>query len=780
MFRLLFILILAGLTSLLYAQDNFSLERQKEYLDQLLPLLRPPRPDAAAVTLKDKTWFDWQARTGELPPDFEVMPSIPFLPDPLLLGEGTKNIPVTSLAQWELKRHWIGREAQHWITGTFPEAPENLTATLIEERIDPSGVKVQMVELTFGPEEKGVLTIELLLPPGKGPFPVFMTQWNHRGWAEIAVRRGYIGLVYAGADSKDDTEQYASLYPDYEFTTLMRRAWGAMRAVDYLHTLPEVDKDKIAITGHSRNGKQALMAAAFDERITAVISSSGGTAGENSFRFTDDRFDNESLDEISTNFPHWLHPRLRFFHGREHKLPIDQNLLMSLIAPRGLLLSSATTEGQGSPWGIEQNYHSLSKVYNFLGEKDKLAISLRQGRHGTMARDIEAFIDFLDQVFGRGEFPSSNQLFYNYSFEKWKEESGESIDPLKFKEQKSSEYIAFRQKSKSSQFLPLDSLRNKVKEDLKWLLGEEPPGAVAAGPFGFKRPALSDDYLGDVIQREKIGPGEKLIIGPYNALADYQYGYLHFPENKDAKADGKGEIPLVILLHEYAYSTGFGRRSAAFINQYLEAGFAVLTMDMIGFGSRIEEGELFYKRYPHWSKMGKMTADVRAALDAVQDMEMLDRSQVYLSGYALGGTVALFAAALDDRVAGVSVASAFTPLRTASQDVEGLMSYSHYHGLIPRMGFFNAHPTRLPVDFPEIISSIAPKPLLVIAPELDRHADLDRVKEGMNLVRQYYGGYKASDLFAVKYPLEVNKLSQEQQKDMIQWVKQQTKSRLDQ
>src|SRR5690606_5388409 len=103
MFRLLFILILAGLTSLLYAQDNFSLERQKEYLDQLLPLLRPPRPDAAAVTHKDKTWFDWQARTGESPPDVEVMPSIPCRPDPLLLGEGTKNIPVTSLAQWELK-----------------------------------------------------------------------------------------------------------------------------------------------------------------------------------------------------------------------------------------------------------------------------------------------------------------------------------------------------------------------------------------------------------------------------------------------------------------------------------------------------------------------------------------------------------------------------------------------------------------------------------------------------------------------------------------------------
>src|SRR5690554_4086397 len=461
------------------AQQHFSKDRQKEYLNQLLPLLRPPGSNAAPVTLQDKTWFDWQRRTGELPPDFERMPSVPFLPDPLLIQEGTANIPVTTMEQWDQKKHWIKKEVKHWLTGTFPEAPNNLTSVIVEEHTDPGGVKVQMVELRFGPEEKGRLTVELLIPPGKGPFPVFMTQWNHRGWAEIAVRRGYIGAVYAGADSKDDTEAYAMLYPDHDFTTLMRRAWGAMRAVDYLYTLPEVDKKKIAISGHSRNGKQALMAAAFDERFAAVIPSSGGTAGENSFRFTDDRFDNESLDEISANFPHWLHPRLRFFHGREHKLPVDQNLLMSLIAPRGLLLSSAITEGQGSPWGIEQNYHSLTDVYTFLGERDKLAIRLRQGRHGTLARDIEAFMDFLDYVFERGNIQPENELFYNYTFENWKKMSGEEVDPLEFPVHQVGQAMELKKTDGKS-----------VNEHLKWLLGDEPPGAKAAGPFGFKRPAL--------------------------------------------------------------------------------------------------------------------------------------------------------------------------------------------------------------------------------------------------------------------------------------------------
>ena len=55
-------------------------------------------------------------------------------------------------------------------------------------------------------------------------------------------------------------------------------------------------------------------------------------------------FDNESLERITGGFPHWFHPRLRFFAGREDKLPVDQNMLMALVAPRGLFLYSAFAE----------------------------------------------------------------------------------------------------------------------------------------------------------------------------------------------------------------------------------------------------------------------------------------------------------------------------------------------------------------------------------------------------------------------------------------------------
>lgn len=115
-----------------------------------------------------------------------------------------------------------------------------------------------------------------------------------------------------------------------------RWGWSASRAVDYLVTVSDINGSQIGLAGHSRHGKQALLAAAFDERIAAVIPSSGNTGECAPWRYTAATFVNENLEKITAKFRHWFHPRLRFFAGREDKLPVDQNLLAAMIAPRGL------------------------------------------------------------------------------------------------------------------------------------------------------------------------------------------------------------------------------------------------------------------------------------------------------------------------------------------------------------------------------------------------------------------------------------------------------------
>ncbi len=83
---------------------------------------------------------------------------------------------------------------------------------------------------------------------------------------------------------------------------------------------------------------------------------------------------------------------------------------------------------------------------------------------------------------------------------------------------------------------------------------------------------------------------------------------------------------------------------------------------MMGFGNRIEEGTRFYNRYPHWSKMGKLVVDVQGALDALTNFDFVDSTKIFVTGYALGATVGLYSAALDERIAGVVSVCGFTPI----------------------------------------------------------------------------------------------------------------------
>jgi cephalosporin-C deacetylase-like acetyl esterase len=754
------------------AQSNE--QKRRDYLADIIRLQDRPSSLDSFVSHHDKTWIGWQKRTGELPPDFEALPSIPFLPDPLVIDEGGKNIPVKTLSQWKQQRQYFEQQVKHLFSGTFPEPPGNMTVKILEEKVE-EGVKIQMIELRFREDQQVRLTLELFTPPGKGPFPVFMTQWNHRGWAQIAVRRGYIGLVYAGADAKDDSYDYLALYRAHDWSTLMTRAWAAHRAIDYLYTLNHVDRSRIAITGHSRNGKQSLLAAAFDPRIKAVITSSGGTGGEFPYRYTDERSPNESIEYLYSRRTHWAHPRIRFYVGREHKLPIDQTSLMALIAPNALLLSSSVREaGGGDPWAIEQGYQSLSSVYKFLDVPEKLGIRLRDGQHAVEARDLESYLDWLDIQFGRKQLPWQNKLFYDYSFEKWKNQSREQVQ-LKDYPLVSSGVLETTSGKEIKNTADWNAKRAVVEKQIEWVMGEAPAG-VKASPI--ENLVSTQDYMESFMNRPRVRNGKKINISPYNGMGDYLHASLYHPVNDEGKiaTAENGKLPVVIFLHKFS-NTGFDSRSSRLFESLLSKGMAVLAFDLIGYGTRIDEGTLFYQRYPQWSKLGRMVADTRAAIDALESLDFVDKEKIFITGYSLGGTVALITAALDERVAAAAVSCGFTPWRDpGNKNQEGVKAYSHLYGLLPRLGFFVGNENRIPVDFPEIISSIAPRHLLVIAPELDRHANAAKVDQAMNEVKSVYTLLGEPGNLEYLTPPEFNQLTTSQEAEIVTWLAKITKS----
>jgi cephalosporin-C deacetylase-like acetyl esterase len=695
----------------------------------------------------------------------DSFPSIPFLPNPLILNEGGKNIPVVNYKQWQQKRDWIRKQYEHWISGSVPPAPKTFHSKILSESIQ-NGVKDQMIEVTFGPGGSAKMTFELMIPLSGKPLPVFMTQWSHRAWAQVAVRRGYIGCVYAGSDSKDDTRNYSEVYPDYDFATLMKRAWGASRVIDYLYTIPKVvDTARIAITGHSRNGKQSVMAAAFDKRIKAVVSSSGGTGAESTFRYSDERFSSESLENITRNFPHWFDSRLRLFTGREQKLPVDQNSLMSLIAPRGLMIVSSITEEQGNPWGIEHSYKSVKKVYHFLHADSKVAILLRRGRHQHSARNVETYLDFFDYVFGRSKIAPENRLYYDYSFEKWKKQSGEEINPLKFPQINDGSLFEFASIAPGSR---QDSLRNRIH----WLLGTPPPGTHADKVFSSninRNHSYPDDYLAEVIGIQPL-PDEirKMVIA---SIGDDLWANIYFPADSVIKNQVSGKLPLVIFLHDYSYATGSHRNIVQIVRHFTDKGFAVLTFDMVGFGTRVEEALHFYDRYPHWSLLGKMVTDTRSIInDVCNQMPFIDSSNIFLAGYSLGGTVALFTAAIDNHVKGVAVVSAFSSLRNDNIGTEGIRHYSDLHLLIPRLGFFIGHENRIPIDFQDILAGISGRSLMIVAPELDRHHSIKSVNK---IVTAVSPKFEEAKKLTFLQPETYNHFPLSVQKEIAYWLSEQ-------
>ena len=225
---------------------------------------------------------------------------------------------------------------------------------------------------------------------------------------------------------------------------------------------------------------------------------------------------------------------------------------------------------------------------------------------------------------------------------------------------------------------------------------------------------------------------------------------------------------MVLWLHSESYASGYSRYS--FWHPLVVNGFAVFTFDQIGFGTRSTQALNFYERYPQWSLMGKMVADTRAALDAVSALTIVDPNHIYVAGLGLGAQVGLLTAALDDRIKGVATITGLGSLRMVNPDTEGVRRYSHLHGLMPKLGFFLGRENRLPIDFDEVLAAIAPRPVLAVAPTMDRYYPLDQVTSLVSAVEPVYQMLGRETGVEVRSPKEFSRFPNAVQKLAYDWI----------
>lgn len=243
-----------------------------------------------------------------------------------------------------------------------------------------------------------------------------------RRWpVEMMLGRGY-GMVtaYAGDTFPDRPDGRAAsalaslagpgtaALPADEPGAIATWAWHLSRILDWLATLPEIDEARVAVVGHSRLGKAALWAGARDERFAMVVSNESGCGGAALSR----RNYGESVQRITSVFPHWFCPAFATYAGRETELPCDQHTLLALVAPRPLYVASALDDRWADPRGEFLAAVAAEPAWTLHGRRGlgtaewpapdtpvghTIGYHVRSGPHDLVAYDWERFADHADR-----------------------------------------------------------------------------------------------------------------------------------------------------------------------------------------------------------------------------------------------------------------------------------------------------------------------------------------------------------------------------------------------
>jgi hypothetical protein len=403
-----------------------------------------------------------------LPEVAQLTPN-PELPDPLLTLDGRR---MRNRDQWENERRpELKRLFQHYMYGYMPP-PEKVRATVERENRQFYGGKATLREVTirFGPSGTPPIHLLVVLPNAQNTrsrgylrAPIFLglnfcgnhavvddpgvripDTWMYSNYPGVAdnrateagrgtqvdvwnieqsIDRGYALATFYNGDVDPDRPDFTDgVHPHFmkagqgkrgphDWGTIAAWAWGLQRAVDYLATARDIDAGRIAVVGHSRNGKAALLSAAFDERVALAIPHQAGCGGTAPSRGKV----GESVRQINDHFPHWFCDEFKKFNDRPELLPFDQHCLVALMAPRPVLLSNAVEDTWANPEGQFQVLRAAEPAYRLLGVEaleakempptgklvsSRLGYFIRPGKHSMTREDWSAFLDFADRQLG--------------------------------------------------------------------------------------------------------------------------------------------------------------------------------------------------------------------------------------------------------------------------------------------------------------------------------------------------------------------------------------------
>jgi hypothetical protein len=324
---------------------------------------------AAPCSAQEQPSAPWPDRTQK---PYEHLPVPDLGLEPLLSADGHK---IDSKQAWEKQRQllravWL----QH--LGKPPAKPKSLNVQVESRENEPDHIR-QLV--SFASEGEDRIGAYLLLPKDlrdgeqrpaivvfhpttKETFrePVGLGKRPEMALALQLVRRGYITLspecfIMRKDGPRSQAQELARRRPGW--TGLGKMTFDASRCVDYLETLPQVDRSRIACIGHSLGAKEVLYAMAFEPRYQVGVFNEGG---------------------VGLRMSNWTDPWYLTETMKKHVPEMEHHQVMALIAPRPFLVLGGDSADGTASWPFVKE---AREVYALLGAKDRIGLHNHKAGH---------------------------------------------------------------------------------------------------------------------------------------------------------------------------------------------------------------------------------------------------------------------------------------------------------------------------------------------------------------------------------------------------------------
>lgn len=348
------------------------------------------------------------------------------VPDIFTFNNGSA---VKSIRDFERRREEIRELLLEYEYGKIPSRPDHFSVTVTDTDKSFSAGKATLLTLKITVEIGNAsfsFPLYSVIPNAPGKHPAFI----HINFtpnvpdrympSEEIVDRGYATFSFCYNDVTLDNDNFCDglariFIPSKRVGNTPGKislwAWAAMRVMDYVETLDEIDTENVAVIGHSCLGKTALLAGAFDERFKYVISNDSGCSGAAILR----KKTGENLAILASARHYWFCPNYVKYTMREEELPLDQHFLLAACAPRHILIGTAEEDAWADPESEFISAHLAGEVYEKIYklpglrhdgkiprarcvlDGGNISYHIRAGGHYLSREDWNIYMDYIDK-----------------------------------------------------------------------------------------------------------------------------------------------------------------------------------------------------------------------------------------------------------------------------------------------------------------------------------------------------------------------------------------------